>query len=214
MQAMPIGLILFIGTYLSTRRRKSARAQSAEQLPKLAQKKNWTHLAPRVSGDIGVFTGQYESYEIRIDPDEGARITLRFAGKPRVALRTFSFLKRAPRSQETVTTPFRQFDAYFRDRYASPAVIAALLQLGDLDNEVTQLKACPQEIDTLSISEEGIECRLKYERVVCVSAAAVEYLLPLLLRWAKAIDSAAEPATEGEVEGGPGDGDPDGWLPE
>jgi hypothetical protein len=200
LKAAPIGLILFIGSYLSARRRKSARAQSTERLPKLAPSLNLTHHAPRSPGDIGALSGQFGGYDVRIDPDEAARISLRFSGAPRVALRTFSFLKRAPQSFQVMTTAYRQFNAYFVERYASDAVITALLKMGDLDQEVAKLRASPQPIETLSISDEGIDCRLQFERVVAVSAEAVEYLLPVLVHWAQAIDSAVEL---------PADSDPD-----
>ena len=89
-------------------------------------------------------------------------------------------------------TPYRQFDNYFVERYADTEISERLLSEGDLDAEVRTLKASPQRINSLSISCDGIDCRLAAERVSYISADTLQYLLPVLIRWARRIDTPAE----------------------
>lgn len=194
LRAIPIGVVLFIFTYLTLRRKRSARGKAVDEFPAFARTQGLQHHQRR-PGEIGVLTGQYQGFELRVDPDEGAKIWLRFAHAPKVELRSFKFLKRQPAGMEPMVTPSRDFDGYFVDRYVSRAVNDALLEVNeDLSAIVADLKASPQRIVAFSISSEGIECGLAVERIAYISTDTLTYLLPRLVRLAKVFDV---PATAG-----------------
>jgi hypothetical protein len=163
--------------------------------PAFAQAESLNHHLRR-PGEIGVLTGRYRGFELRVDPDEGARIWVRFAHNPKVELRTFKYLKRELDGMEPLVTGFREFESYFIDRYVGEAINDALAEgdVDDLDAIVKRLKLCPQRIISLAISGEGIECRLEAERVSYIAKTTLEYLLPELVRLAKVLDIPTEPA--------------------
>lgn len=187
LRTLPIGFFLFLVTYLMLRRKRSERGKSLVDLPAFAAAES-LHYQERSAGQVGVITGQYKGYEVRIDPENGAKIWLGFANSPKVELRNFRFFKRQPSGLQQMLTSFRQFEAFFVERYVDTAAQEALLSLGDLNKLVDELKAGPQRLVTVSVSPEGIECRLAIERVPYISREMLEYLLPRLLRIAQAVD--------------------------
>jgi hypothetical protein len=194
LKALPFGLVLFLGTYLGMRRRRSGRAKSSEQLPPYAESLGLQRQAPRRAGEVGILSGWYQGYEVRIDPDELASISVRFARSPAVALRTFQFCKRAPQGMTTMFTPYRTFEQYFVERYASPEVARRIASLGDLDEAVERLSSIGQPPRTLAISADGIECRLKIQGIPYIAVETLQHLLPELIAWARAIEPAQEDA--------------------
>lgn len=188
-RSLPIGFVLFLLTYLAMRRKRSERSKAIADFPAFAHAEGLKHQQRR-PGEIGVLTGQYRGFELRVDPDEGARVWLRFANSPQVELRSFKFFKREPLGMVPLLTEFTEFEAYFVDRYASEAVNEALLEreADDLDKIVERLKASPQRILTLAVSPEGIECRLEAQRVSYIAKATLEHVLPELARLAKVLD--------------------------
>lgn len=198
LRTLPIGFLLVLITYLALRRKRSERSKSLVDLPEFAAAESLQY-QERTPGQVGVVTGQYRGYAVRIDPDNGAKIWLRFANSPKIELRTFQFFKRQPQGMQQMVTPFRQFDAFFVERYVSTAVNQAVLSLGDLNKLVDEIKASPQRLITVSISAEGIECRIAVDRVPYISRQMLEYLLPLLVRVADALDTKLEvPTAAGE----------------
>lgn len=188
LRAVPFGLVFLLGTYLSLRRRQSGRARSTQDFPEFARSQGLQHQPARDAAGAGRLSGNYHGYELRVDPDEEARIVLRFAGAPQISLRTFGYHKRPPSNWKPIITRYRRFDAHFKERYATPQVAQRLDALGDLDTALQRLEQCPQPISSLSISSDGIECRLKIQRISYISVETLSYLLPLLLTWAQALD--------------------------
>jgi hypothetical protein len=187
LRTLPIGVLLFFLTYLALRRKRSERGKSLVELPAFAAAEALRY-QERTTGQVGVVSGQYKGYEVRIDPENGAKIWLGFTNSPKVQLRNFRFLKRQPAGLQQMLTSFRQFDAFFVERYVDGAAQDALFSLGDLNKLVDDFKASPQRLVTVSVSPEGIECRLVVERVPYISREMLEYLLPKLVRIAQALD--------------------------
>jgi hypothetical protein len=204
-RSLPIGFVLFLLTYLAIRRKRSQRSQAIADFPVFAQAEGLQHQQRR-AGEIGVLTGQYRGFELRVDPDEGAKIWVRFANHPKLELRSFKFFKRQPVGMVPLLTEFGEFEGYFVERFASEGINEALLEreADDLDQIVQSLKASPQRILALSVSAEGIECRLEAERVSYIAKATLEYLLPQLVRLAKVLDiSVPQPPDDGLAQDQP-----------
>jgi hypothetical protein len=180
---------------LVLRRKRTQRGKSLLDLPAFAAAES-LHYQERTTGQVGVVTGRYRGYEVRVDPENGCKIWLGFANRPKVELRNFRFLKRQPQGLQQMVTSFRQFDAFFVERYVDAVAQDALLSLGDLNKLVDELKTCPQRLVTVSVSPEGVECRLAIERVPYISRDMLEYLLPKMVRIAQAVDTPLTSPTE------------------
>jgi hypothetical protein len=199
-------VVLFFLTYLTLRRKRSERGKATQDFPAFAQAEGLQH-QQRQPGEIGVLTGTYQGFELRVDPDEGAKIWLRFTHAPKVELRTFKFHKRQPAGMEPLLSSYQTFEGYFADRYVGPAVNELLSKLEeDLDAIVRDLKTAPHRVIALSITSEGIECRLQVERIAYISTDTLRYLLPRLVRLAKVFDVPEAAA------GGAGDPDADDFA--
>src|SRR5262249_10301003 len=69
LKAAPIGLLMFFGTYLATKRRQSGRARAAKELPELARQLGLESRAA-APGSLGALSGDYDGYRVYVDPDE------------------------------------------------------------------------------------------------------------------------------------------------
>ncbi len=132
---LPVGILMFLGTAFAFLRRRLGRKKAAARFPALASALGLEHTPPRYAGNVGVLTGTYAGRSVRVDPDDQRLIKIRFHGAPRIDLRTYENSLRAPFDMVTVHTGDREFDRFFKTRFASEDVaahIAAASQPGQL----------------------------------------------------------------------------------
>jgi len=123
---LPIGILMFLGTAYAVLRRKFGRRRAAQRFPDLAAELGLDFAAPRYAGNVGVLSGTYAGRAVRIDPDDQRLIKVRFHGTPRVDLRTYENSLRPPFDMVTVHSGDREFDRFFKTRFASEDVAAAI----------------------------------------------------------------------------------------
>jgi hypothetical protein len=197
LKAAPIGLLMFFGTYLASKRRQSGRARAAKELPELARRLG---LESRKAdpGGIGALSGDYEGYRVYVDPDERPRIVVYFANAPAVALRTYEHEKRVPPGMVSVLTDNDAVDRFFRDRYASPERAAALHDEASAFERLLEpfTGRWNRNVAHVSVTSERLECALDFGRPSYIPKEAVESLLPGAVALARFLEGAEKTETD------------------
>ena len=203
LSALPIGLLFMLGTFLATRRRQYGKARARRELPALAKRWGW-RVKPSSNPDaIGLLLGDFDGYQCLIDPDESGRIAVQFSTAPAVHLRNYEHFKRAPFGTEPVHTGDRKFDAFFKDRFASPDIATALESNANLGSYVAPFEPWKQQIVALSVSPGGLECSLEFGKPRYIPCKVVEALVPALTRIAKLLEhlESKEEGMDDKLEG-------------
>ncbi|HKO93930.1 MAG TPA: hypothetical protein VJU61_22405, partial [Polyangiaceae bacterium] len=86
--ALPLGLLMFVGTALAIATRKWGRQRAAKHFPELARELGLELSPPRHADAVGTLTGTYAGRAVRVDPDDQRLLKVRFHGSPRVDLRS------------------------------------------------------------------------------------------------------------------------------
>ena len=198
---LPVGILMFLGTAFAFLRRRLGRKKAAARFPALASALGLEHTPPRYAGNVGVLTGTYAGRSVRVDPDDQRLIKIRFHGAPRIDLRTYENSLRAPFDMVTVHTGDREFDRFFKTRFASEDVaahIAAASQPGQLLRPF--LGRYARHVQSITVTAEGVVCRLDFGTPPYIPEGALHELLPAcaaladLLEPSDAAASASSPA--------------------
>jgi hypothetical protein len=194
---LPIGILMFLGTAFAFLRRKLGRRRAAARFPALASTLGLQYTPPRYAGNVGVLAGTYRGRNVRVDPDEQRSIKVRFDSAPRVDLRTYENSLRAPFDMVTVHTGDREFDRYFKTRFASEDVaahIAGASQPGQLLRPF--LGRYARHVQSLTATAEGVVCRLDFGTPPYIPEGALQELLPACVELANLLEpvDAARPS--------------------
>ena len=174
LSSLPLGLIMFGGTAFAILRRKWNRKRVAQDFPALGRELGLEYTAPRYAGAAGTLAGSYSDRVVRIDPDEQRLLKVRFHGTPRVDLRSYQHTAAAPFDMVTIYSRDRDFDRFFRTRYATEAIaqrIAAAEQPGRYLRAFQGSHA--RQIQSVTVTSDGVVCRFDY-----MSTEALRDLLP------------------------------------
>jgi hypothetical protein len=182
--ALPLGLLMFVGTALAVATRKWGRQRAGKRFPELAREFGLELSPPRHAGAAGTLTGTYAGRVVRVDPDDQRLIKVRFHGAPRVDLRSYEHTLPAPYDMVTIYSQDRSFDRFFRRRLAADGIarrIAEHERPGRLVEAFSGGHA--RQIQALTVTSEGVVCRFEY-----VSADAVRALLPACVALAELVE--------------------------
>jgi hypothetical protein len=186
---LPIGILMFLGTAFAILRRRLGRRRAAVRFPALAASLGLEHTPPRYSGNVGVLTGMYAGRSVRVDPDDQRSIKVRFSGTPRVDLRTYENSLRAPFDMVTLHTGDREFDRFFKTRFASEEVaahIAAVSQPGVRLRPFTGRYA--RHVQSVTVTADGVVCRLDFGTPPYIPEGALHELLPACVELANLLE--------------------------
>lgn len=206
---LPIGILMFLGTAYAFLRRRLGRRRAAARFPALATALGLEHSAPRYAGNVGVLSGSYGGRSVRVDPDDQRLIKVRFHGTPRVDLRTYENSLRAPFDMVTVHAGDREFDRFFKTRFASEDVaahIAAVARPGELLRPFMGRYA--RHVQSITVTGEGVVCRLDFGTPPYIPEGALHELLPACVELANLLEpggDAAASAPGGEPRSVSGD---------
>jgi hypothetical protein len=189
---LPIGILMFVGTALAFVRRKLGRKRAAVRFPALASTLGLEHTPPRYPGNVGVLTGTYEGRALRVDPDDQRLIKLRFHGTPRVDLRTYENALRAPFDMVTVHSGDREFDRFFKTRFASED-IAARIALASHPGERLRpfVGRYARHVQSVTVTSEGVVCRLDFGSPPYIPEGALHELLPACAKLADLLEPSS-----------------------
>jgi hypothetical protein len=192
---LPIGILMFVGTALAFVRRKVGRKRAAVRFPALAATLGLEHTPPRYPGNVGVLTGTYGGRALRVDPDDQRLIKLRFHGTPRVDLRTYENSLRAPFDMVTVHSGDREFDRFFKTRFASED-IAARIALASRPGERLGpfMGRYARHVQSVTVTSEGVVCRLDFGSPPYIPEGALHELLPACAKLADLLEPSGADA--------------------
>lgn len=199
LSSLPLGLIMFGGTVFALLRRKWTRKSAARDFPSLGRELGLEYTAPRYAGAVGTLAGTYAERVVRVDPDDQRLVKVRFRGLPRVDLRSYQHTAAAPFDMVTVYAQDREFDRFFKTRYATQAIAQQILDARPLGRFVEPFQGThARQIQALTITSDGVVCRFDY-----MSAEALRDLLPACVALADLIEPA-----EGTVVSEPASAEP------
>jgi hypothetical protein len=213
---LPIGILMLLGTALAVVKRKIGRRRAVQRFPALAATLGLEHTPPRYPGNVGVLTGTYAGRSVRVDPDDQRLVKLRFHGAPRVDLRTYENALRPPFDMVTVHSGDRDFDRFFKTRYASEDV-AAFIATAEGPGECLRpfMGRYARHVQSVTVTSEAVVCRLDFGTPPYIPEGALNELLPAcaaladLLEPPAASQAAASQAAAAEPEGELNDHDSD-----
>lgn len=192
---LPIGILMFLGTAYAFLRRRLGRRRAAARFPVLAGALGLEHTPPRYAGNVGVLTGTFRGRGVRVDPDDQRLIKVRFRGAPRVDLRTYENSLRAPFDMVTVHTGDREFDRFFKTRFASEDVAAHIARaarpaalLGPFTGRYSR------HVQSVTVTAEGVVCRLDFGIPPYIPEGALHELLPACVALAELLEPTDEAA--------------------
>lgn len=177
--ALPIGILMFLGTLAAFLRRKLGRKRAAQHYPELASELGLEYTPPRYPGNAGVLAGVYAQRSVRVDPDDQRLIKLRFHGAPRVDLRTYENAVRAPFDMVTVYSGDRDFDRFFKTRFASEEIAERIANTKAPSRHLSAFMGrYARHVQSLTVTSDGVVCRLDFGSPPYIPAGALRELLP------------------------------------
>jgi hypothetical protein len=195
--ALPIGLLMFLSSAIAFALRKSGHRQAIKAFPLLASEFGLSFVPPRYAAAQGTLVGELNGRRIHVDPDDQQRILVRF--KPSLStsvvidLRTYEHSLRAPFGMVTLYSNDREFDRFFRTRFASEELAAQLAEASGLAAVVAPFRGTfARNLRGLSVTAEGVTCNLDFGRPQHIPAEAVRELLPACIALAGLIEASAE----------------------
>jgi hypothetical protein len=189
--ALPIGILMFLGMLLAFVRRKLGRKRAAQHYPELARELGLEYTPPRYRGNAGVLAGVYVQRALRVDPDDQRLIKLRFRGAPRVDLRTYENAARAPFDMITVYSGDRGFDRFFKTRFASEEIAARIASTKNPSRHLAAFMGrYARHVQSLTVTSEGVVCRLDFGTPPYIPAGALRELLPACAALADLLEPA------------------------
>lgn len=186
---LPIGILMFLGTAFAILRRKLGRKRAAARFPMVAAALGLEHAPPRHPGNVGVLTGSYGGRSVRVDPDDQRSIKIRFHGAPRVDLRTYENSLRAPFDMVTIHTGDREFDRFFKTRYASEDVAAHIASATQPAQRLRPFMGrYARHVQSITATAEGVVCRLDFGTPPYIPEGALQELLPACVELANLLE--------------------------
>lgn len=197
---LPIGILMLLGTAFAFLSRKLGRRRAVQRFPALASQLGLEHTPPRYPGNVGVLTGTYEGRSLRVDPDDQRLIKLRFHHNPRVDLRTYENSLRAPFDMVTVHSGDREFDRFFKTRFASEDIAARIATSQQPGRHLRPFVGrYSRHVQSVTVTSEGVVCRLDFGSPPYIPEGALHELLPACAKLADLLEpigsgSSIEPA--------------------
>ncbi len=169
--------------------------KAKQQFGEYGQALGLEFIAPDFDYQIGQLAGTYESHEVRILPDEQARIEVQLNVPERVELSTLPFHRKIPPSgMKQVESRYSSFNRFFKTRYAAPGLARQLAESESLAEflEVFQEK-WGRQLEYLTLSDTTLTASLRYGWQSYIPGDVVKTLLPDLIELAERFEALSFP---------------------
>lgn len=178
--ALPFGLLMFVGLFVALVARRMRRDQAARRFPSLANQLGLAFVPPSARGAVGRLSGTLRGRKVLVDPDDQRLIAVRFAGAPRVDFRNYEAASlRAPFGMVTAYSGDRAFDRFFKTRFASEEIVDRIAASERPGDRVAPFEGrYSRQVKSLSVTSDGVNCRLDFGSPPHIPVGAVEQLLP------------------------------------
>lgn len=190
--ALPVGMILFAGTMLAYLRRKLGKKKAVRDFPQIASELGLSFIAPRYRGAIGILSGTYRARAVRVDPDDQRMIAVRFEAAPAIDLRSYEHGRGAPHGMVTLYSGDRDFDRYFKTRFASADLAAQLAASESPGALLAPLQgSLGRYVQSLSVTADGVICRVDFGTPPYIPSSVLARILPACVALADLIEPPA-----------------------
>jgi len=187
--ALPIGIIMFLGTLWAFLWRKFGRRRARQQFPELSRELGLDYTPPRYSGAVGTLTGSFRGRVVRVDPDDQRLIKVRFRASPRIDLRSYEHSMRAPFDMVTIHSGDRAFDRFFKTRFASEPIAERIALSREPGRRLAPFTGrFARQVQSLTVTGDGVVCRLDFGSPPYIPAGALHELLPACVSLADLIE--------------------------
>lgn len=191
--ALPIGFLMFFGMVYAFLKRRTAHHLASRAYPELGRRLGLAFKASPYKKTIGTLSGHFQGYRVFVDPDEQRKISVHFTGEPSVLLLNYRQNQRPPADAERLYSGDRQFDAFFKTRYASNEISERFKKRRALGELLVDFEGTfRRELKQFNVSSTGISIVLDFGNPPYIPASAVERLLPPLIEIAKIVDPPAQ----------------------
>ena len=185
----PIGIIMFAGMFLAFALRRARARKAVRQFPELAAKLGLHHKPSNHAKGIGTLSGEYQGYQIYVDAEEQRRITVRFESSPGIDFRNYEVSRGAPPGMHSYFSGDKQFDTFFKTRYADDEVASRLSSVKAPRQLLNAFYGSYyRQLKQVNITPHGVSCILDFGNPPHLPASAVEQLLPTMLNLAAVIE--------------------------
>jgi hypothetical protein len=184
------GLFMFALTASGFLWRKYGRSRAGQDLAALATELGLAFVASRYKGSAGKLSGQYQGYQVRFDPEESRSLSVRLARTIPLELRSYETRPAPPRDWETLYSADREFDRYFKTRFAARGLARALAAQPMPSRYLEPFRGpLAARIKSLVVSEDSVRCELELGHPPYISPAAIRELLPACVKLAGFVES-------------------------
>lgn len=187
--ALPIGLLMFVGMFVAVLLRRFRFKHAAASFPALGAKLGLSFREPTSSRAIGSLQGNYQGFQVFVDPDDQRRITVRFSSELHIDLRNYEHGNRPTKGMRTFFSGDKRFDAFFKTRYVDTETDERLSRAENLTELIRPFQgAYYRQLKQLNVTPNGVSCILDFGNPPHIPPAAIEYLLPAMVALARAIE--------------------------
>ncbi len=190
--ALPIGILMFLGTLFGFARRRAGRALAQRGFPALAEKLGLQFEAPRYRGWAGRLKGELRGHEVLVQSEERARIVVYLGRQPPIELRSYAHYKRTPDGFASFSLGERKLDRWLPNRYCGVGAEDELAGNETLATTLSELSTMTDHLKQLTVEPQRIEAVLDYGSPPYIPTADAERLLRLLVDLATEIEACFE----------------------
>ncbi len=193
-QALPFGILMFLGTLIGMTRRRAGRAMAQRGFPGLAAKLGLQFEAPRYEGWAGRLKGSFRGHEVLVQSDDRARIVVFLSNEPQIELRSYEHFKRVPEGLAVFTLGDRKLHRWLPNRFCLPDAEEQLSSSRALQQSLAELSHRTQHLKQLTVESQRIEAVLEYGSPPFIPTGDAERLLTLLTDLATEVEACFQRA--------------------
>ncbi len=203
LDAIPIGILMFLGTVGAIIWHRLRRRRAVQELPELARELALQFTPSRSAGMQGRLSGRHRGYEVCVDAESRRGILVRFNAVPAIDLRTYDHSARPRFGWAVVRSGNSAFDQFFKTRFAS-ASLAQYLADSERPGQYVEpfVGAFARRVQAVTVTSDGVTCQFDFGSPPYIPVAAIRALLPACVALAAFVESgvaAASSSTEEDV---------------
>jgi hypothetical protein len=187
--AIPFGIVMFVGTILGWLKRRAGRSLARRGYPELARDLGLSYVPPRYPRGLGSLKGEMRGYRVLVDPDETARVVVRFRGSAPLDLRSYPHWKRLPPGYTSFSFADRTLDRWLSGRLVKQSAEVEPLLDDRFRELLKRVMNLGSELKQFAVDSERLEARFDFGTPPYVPPALVRQLLPLLVELAAHIEA-------------------------
>lgn len=181
-----VTVVIMIVSHVS-RRRLFRRA--AISLAGVGRELGLEHVPSSFANGQGSLRGTYAGVAVRVDPDEGQTVGVRFATQPRVDLRSYAIAAPVSFDMQEFHAPDAAFNRFWKVRRATPELADELVERASADwVEPLARGKYARNVKSVTVTADGVSCELNFGAPPHIPPDAVPALLKACVSLAARIE--------------------------